>query len=600
MGLTHLRSARAVRGATWLAAFLVLAACGGGRTGVLAPVIPDDRAVSQAAVTVSIAAAIDDDVTVHDAGGGRPLRLRGYRSSLAAAIAALLPDAITASGSPGAADQGLLLSIRAAAPAFDSRGDGSVTLDVAVEVSARGVPMEPAAYRWQERVTPDRERGADAFRGLEVALGRMGASVRQIADSTERIAGNAAAVPIAQTVVWLDAPPPSLARVSLGIGSGVAVRVARMDADDRPDLLVLTRPANGRGELFVVFDAADWNDAGGPVIPVPEGPSTFVAVDCEDGLTDIVYPAPDTPFVIALQQAKGGLRPITLRMPLPDGAVDGTVSAGFAQDLDGDGRPDYGFWYGGPAVVAAMLRQGPSREDPARIVLGERMSRVNAVLAEDLDGDGRPEIMLAGLGRAGRVTIVRDHFDPGGVRRMQELPTRGQVVPMLLSARTKDGTLLFSAVDVSGGSADLALADLDGDGRTDLISADGAGGTLSVMRAEGADAFGLAPIAFPAPEGTELEPRRVAITDLDDDSLPDLIVLLTAGVRREGLLHPAESWIAAVRGRGDGGFEPVWTLTLHQVASDLAVEDLDGDGRDDYLVTGRSDTVLYLTGPAGS
>ena len=227
------------------------------------------------------------------------------------------------------------------------------------------------------------------------------------------------------------------------------------------------------------------------------------------------------------------------------------------------------------------------------------MSRVNAVRAEDLDGDGRPEIVLAGLGTAGRLAIVRDHFDSGADRRLQQLPTRGAVVPMILSARTKDGTLLFSAVDVSGGSADIALTDLDRDGRTDLVSADGAGGTLSVMLAEDADGFGLAPVAFPAPEGTALESRAVAITDLDDDSLPDLVVLLTAGVRRDGLLHPAESWITALRGRGNGSFEPAWTLPLGQVASDLVVEELDGDGREDYLVTGRSDTVLFLTGPAG-
>ena len=72
----------------------MLAACGGGNTAVvLAPAIPDDPAVSDAVVTVSLASAIDDEVTVHDAGGSRPLRLRGYRASLAAAIAAHLPVA---------------------------------------------------------------------------------------------------------------------------------------------------------------------------------------------------------------------------------------------------------------------------------------------------------------------------------------------------------------------------------------------------------------------------------------------------------------------------------------------------------------------------
>ena len=62
----------------------------------------------------------------------------------------------------------------------------------------------------------------------------------------------------------------------------------------------------------------------------------------------------------------------------------------------------------------------------------------------------------------------------------------------------------------------------------------------------------------------------------------------------------AAALMLAACGGGNRSCWPAWTLPLRHVASDLAVEDLDGDGRADYLVTGRSDTALYLTGPAGA
>ena len=583
MGLS--RRLLAVGAGAALTAFIATACS--GAIAPLSPAFAEEPPVSTQPAVLSIAPSIDDTAIARDAGGRRPLRLRGFRASLAEAVTRSVP----------AAEHGAVhLHLREAIPRLDSRGDGSASLEIEVELSVPDAPMEPVAHRWQERLILDRENGTDERRALELALGRMGGSLRQLVEAIARVAGDGPRAPDARPLKWHDAPAPPLRRASLGFGSGVAIRVARMDADERPDLLVLTRPANGLGELFVVLGGDDWTRAGGPVIPVYEGPPTFAAVDRDgDGLTDIVYPAPDTAFAVALQQVPGGLRPTTVRMPLAGGPADGTVSAGFSTDLDGDGRADYGFWYGSQAVVAARLPRAGGAEDTTRIELGDRMSRVNAVVADDLDGDGTPEIVLAGLGRAGNLALVRNHFRGAAERRVEQVAIRGRVRPMVLSARKADGTLLFSVLDVSGGSTDVAVADLDGDGRRDLVTADGAGGTLSVMLAEGADGFRMVPLAFPAPERAALESRAVKITDLDDDSRPDLVVLLTAGVRRDALLHPAESWIAAVRGQEDGSFEPAWTLPLRQVATDLALEDLDGDGRADYLVTGRSDTVLYLT-----
>lgn len=76
----------------------------------------------------------------------------------------------------------------------------------------------------------------------------------------------------------------------------------------------------------------------------------------------------------------------------------------------------------------------------------------------------------------------------------------------------------------------LAVTDLDGDGRNDLIagSANGGTGLVSVLRGTGAGAF-AAPLSSPYGLGTAGGVGALAVGDLNGDARPDVLAAIGSG-----------------------------------------------------------------------
>ena len=119
----------------------------------------------------------------------------------------------------------------------------------------------------------------------------------------------------------------------------------------------------------------------------------------------------------------------------------------------------------------------------------------------------------------------------------------------------------------------LAIADLDDDGTPDLVTGsqgDGAGGTISVLVNSGDGSFD-AKRDYP----TAATPSSVAIGDLDGDRAPDLAVALVDGdVSRAGA-------IAVLGNDGDGAFEARHVYPLGADPASIAIGDLNADGSAD-------------------
>jgi hypothetical protein len=120
----------------------------------------------------------------------------------------------------------------------------------------------------------------------------------------------------------------------------------------------------------------------------------------------------------------------------------------------------------------------------------------------------------------------------------------------------------------------LALADLDGDGRADLVTLDEPGiaesGPVRVRLATGGGAFG--PPATVAANGTAL-----AVADMDGDGALDVV----AGT------FVSFTALEVFLGTGAGTFpaSASFSAPMVNVASELAVGDLDGDGLPDVVLT---------------
>jgi hypothetical protein len=227
-------------------------------------------------------------------------------------------------------------------------------------------------------------------------------------------------------------------------------------------------------------------------------------------------------------------------------------------------------------------------------------SRVTSIGAADLDGDGRLDL----------VAVPRD----------------GGVVSVYLN-----GASLFSApVSVSTGAhaiSDFLLADVDGDGNTDLAVFDEMVPQMLVAFGDGSGRFS-AQASFALPE----VPRSVAVRDLDGDGLPDIAalgrqpeiaVLFNAGARRfkpatgvalesggavvraldvtnDGIvdllvLSDRGDAVTAYQGKGDGTFLKKDSVALGKSgATALLVRDVNQDGSPDFVAVNGTTGVATL------
>ena len=136
------------------------------------------------------------------------------------------------------------------------------------------------------------------------------------------------------------------------------------------------------------------------------------------------------------------------------------------------------------------------------------------------------------------------------------------------------------------GPSSVAIADLDGDGQLDLVATNSAANSVSVLRGTGDGRF-LTHIEIPAGIGVS----RVVVAELDGDGRPD-IATLNGGVNNISVLH----------GNGDGSFGAAATYPVGITPSALAVGDLNGDHRADLVTTNQfgAPVSVLLARPDGT
>ncbi|HEY8751377.1 MAG TPA: FG-GAP-like repeat-containing protein, partial [Tepidisphaeraceae bacterium] len=133
----------------------------------------------------------------------------------------------------------------------------------------------------------------------------------------------------------------------------------------------------------------------------------------------------------------------------------------------------------------------------------------------------------------------------------------------------------------AGSSYSVASADLNGDGRVDVVSANFTGNTVSVLLGNGNGTL-QAPQSF----ATGARPDWIALADVNGDGKIDLIVANANGNTASVLL-----------GNGNGTFQAQQTFAAGANPWTLAVADANGDGKPDLLVADYlSNSVSVLLG----
>lgn len=367
-------------------------------------------------------------------------------------------------------------------------------------------------------------------------------------------------------------PPIFLPAVAYDSGGSLSfsVAVGDLNGDGKPDLVAANRCAsNGdcrNGVAGVLLGNGDgtfqptvtYSSGGQYAVSVAlgdvngDGKLDLVVVnqcvsgrDCSTGVVGVLFGNGDGTFGPRWTYRSGGWYAVSVALG----------------DVNGDAKPDLlvanqcvsrGHCPNG--TIAVLLNNGDGTFQPA-VAYGSGAQWTRSVALGDVNGDGRPDLMVA---------------NEGGVS-------------VLLG--NGDGTFQSAVAYGSGGSRvrSVAVRDVNGDAKPDLmvasqcLSSDCSNGAVGVLLGNGDGTF--QPAVTYASGG--LYSYSVAVGDVNGDGKPDLVMANQFGPTGDG--H--DRAVGVLLGHGDGTFQPAAIFgSGANWPSSVAVEDLNGDGKPDLVV----------------
>jgi len=372
--------------------------------------------------------------------------------------------------------------------------------------------------------------------------------------------------------------------VSLGNGDGTfgarmfttgprpqAVAIGDFDHDGKADLA----SSNLAGNSITTFlGNGDGTYHAGATLTTGLAPAGLKAGDFNlDGFSDLAV-ANDSSNTVSLYLSNGN-GTFTSKPDLPVGM--GPVSVAIA-DFNGDAKPDLAVANSGAVNVSVFLGKGDGTFKGKNNYGTDAGSR--HIAAADVDRDGKMDLVVAnydgetvsillGTGNGGfksrknlnanlggfeyhpRYVAVGDWSGDGlpDIAAASDLPPSAGVSVIELFQQNPDGTFGDPITLGSGVARAVEMADVDGDGRLDLVVPSETACTALVYRNLGGGNFDITTF------GTGSLPRGLAVGDLNGDGRPDLAVanfrtpgisiLLNRAVAPSLLAAPARSERAA-------------------------------------------------------
>jgi uncharacterized protein (TIGR03437 family) len=343
----------------------------------------------------------------------------------------------------------------------------------------------------------------------------------------------------------------------------VAMTAADFNGDGKPDLAV----ANSNSENISVL----LNKGNGSFLPARNFdagvlPATIAAADFNgDGKLDLITAGgPLGMTAVLLGNGDGTFN-------APSGPRTVRWDAGFVAtgDFNGDGKIDAVF--AGEAGVAVELGRGDGTFGPPAYYLAG--SPASSLIVTDIDGDSKQDILVAS---GDPLVIAGDPVSDG--------------VSVLLG--NGDGTFQASALAYLPASGvqsylrmeSLAVADFNGDGQTDAVSAESYSGQVYLFPGLGSGAFGapLAIASIPA-----ISAIQATSGDYNGDGMLDLAFATTS--------TDSIGQVTVMLSAGGGKFLP--PASFSSAGSDavaIATADFNGDGHADLMVANSNGVAVFF------
>jgi hypothetical protein len=363
----------------------------------------------------------------------------------------------------------------------------------------------------------------------------------------------------------VEAADPFLLAKSYAAGSNpTCVARADFDGDGWPDLVVSN---GGESKVRVFLNKKDGTFAPAVSYDADYEPEGVAVGDFNrDGKVDIVaaHPGHDS-ISILLNNGDGSFAAPSIRS-VGTGTSPYAVAVG---DLNGDGSPDIVTANYDSDNVAVFINKNDGSGTFKAVV------RYTVKLASDTNPSRPDSVVLADFNGDGKLDIATANY-------------YGGTVSVLLNKAAAPGT--FAApkkYEVDNSTNGIAAADLNGDGRMDIVTVSGAAeGPVSVL------------INKPTAPGTfrpsvpydvkGLYPSAVAVMDVDGSGGPDIIVT-----------NFGDDTISVLKNKGNGTFASPVKYAVGEGPYSALAGDVNGDGRPDLVAANKNGSSISVVMNSG-
>ncbi len=297
-------------------------------------------------------------------------------------------------------------------------------------------------------------------------------------------------------------------------------------------------------------------------------------------------------------------------------------------DVDGDGKKDIVVTNQGSSTVSVFRNIATS----GAITLGSFGARVdfvtgltpfNVVLA-DLDGDGKPEMVVTNKDAA-TISVLRntatagvinsssfaakvDYAAPADVWGLAvgdvdgdakvDVVVTGSTGNTVAVYRNTSSTGVIDASTLAGFvgyttatlPTSVAVSDVDGDGKSDLLVANNTSNSVSVLRnTSTTGVIDASSFAAKVDFATGTAPRTIAVGDVNGDGKPDMVTANLSGNNASVLRNVSTSGSIVA-----GSFATAVNYGTANQPNGLAIGDVDNDGKPEIVTANVSGSLTVL------
>jgi 6-phosphogluconolactonase (cycloisomerase 2 family) len=183
-----------------------------------------------------------------------------------------------------------------------------------------------------------------------------------------------------------------------------------------------------------------------------------------------------------------------------------------------------------------------------------------AIAISDIDGDGKPDVAVTNVNST-NISVFRNTSTSGSIS-------------------------LAGKVDYATGStpAGITIADIDGDGKPDVVGTNEGSNTMSIFL--NTSTSGNISLAGKADYATGNNPAGIATADIDGDGKPD-VVATNYGSNTISVFRNTSTI-------GNVSFEGKIDSTTGSVPNSIAITDIDGDGKPDMAATNWNSNTISV------